>query len=157
MSFKGEYMLELKTFNDLINIKPNNNYYLSGDIDCAGQVLEKPICDFVGEINGNGYTIKNLVIKQEIYREEQPVTLFYSLYKTTIKNLCIENLQFQGLNSVYSLHVCAVADVIEYSCLHDIKIEIISENDTPIPLAITYNNCDIENVLVTCNGKEIKV
>lgn len=157
MYLKGEYMLELKSFNDLLNIKPNNKYKITKDIDCMGQILKNPICDFIGEIDGNGYTIKNLVIKQDVYREEQPVALFYSLYKTTIKNLNIKNLEFQGLNSIYSLHVGVLADVIEYSTLQNMNIEIVSENDTIIPLGNIYNKCEICGVSIKCNGKEINV
>ena len=150
-------MNQIKTFDDFINIKTNNTYDLLNDIDCENKTLNKPICDFVGVINGNGYTIKNLIIEQDIWREEQPISFFYSICNSVIKDLNIKNIKFHGLDSIYSLNLGVLADVMENSVIENLNIEVESENEKIIPLCNQHYKCDIKNVTLICNGKEVKV
>ena len=94
----------IKTAADLDNIRNNlsGKYILMGDIDLSSYSNWTAIGDstnrFTGELNGNGYVIKNLTINRA---DEDNVGLFAtigSIYGTAgeVKNLGLENVNITG-------------------------------------------------------------
>ena len=83
----------IKTAADLDNIRNNlsGKYILMNDIDLSSYSNWVPIgngSSFTGELNGNGYVIRNMTINNTT---EQLVGLFASTDGATISNLGIEN------------------------------------------------------------------
>ena len=76
---------------------------LGCDIDLAGQDWT-PIADvFVGELNGNGYVIKNMTITSESANNSDEVGLFCELGDSAyIQNLGFENVNISGSSIQYA-------------------------------------------------------
>ena len=95
------------TANELKNIQMDGKYVLVYDIDLGGAEwtpLGTEKSPFSGEFNGNGLTISNIKITKDI----QYVGLFgYNV--GTIKNLKIENFQFDVESRHYSVCVSGLA------------------------------------------------
>ena len=74
-----------------------NRYWVCNDIDVASMPLDLTIKSFAGEINGNGYTIKNLTVNKTISATEPAIALFGAMEETAvIKNLTLENVNFNA-------------------------------------------------------------
>ncbi len=88
----------IKTADELQAMQDNlsGKYILMNDIDLDGYSWT-PIDSFTGELNGNGFVVRNLTINKPT---EYDVGLFGSTDTATIKNLGIENASVTGGNSV---------------------------------------------------------
>lgn len=91
----------IKTANDLKNIGNNmsGKYILMGDIDLSGinwNMIGTELGNLVfsGELNGNGYTIKGLTLRDNVQGG-----LFSQLNRAVITNLSIENATLSNICS----------------------------------------------------------
>ena len=91
----------IKTANDLKNIGNNmsGKYILMGDIDLSGinwNMIGTELGNLVfsGELNGNGYTIKGLTLRDNVQGG-----LFSELNRAVITNLSIENATLSNICS----------------------------------------------------------
>jgi len=139
-------MKYIKTIEDFKSIKPQDACELVNDIDFQNSQIEYLIDDFRGIFDGNGYTLKNIVISKKIFRDEQPVSLINSTFRASIKNLNISNLQINIKANGYEPNISALCDCCEYTQLENITIS--TKNDISlfnIENKNTYKNLIINN------------
>lgn len=140
----------IKNKQDLFKIKSTEDYELMCDIDLENEEIEYLIDDFRGNLNGNGYCIKNIVIKKEIITDEQPVALINSMFRASLKNLNIKNLQINVKNNGYTPSISLLCDTCENSVIDNVSIESIKKN---IPFIMKENKNSFSNIIV--NNKKI--
>lgn len=92
-SLHAETVIGIGSCDDLLTIKnrTTESYQLESDIDCAGEVLTKPI-DFKGKLNGNYHTISGLKIRSN----DRDLGLFSNIYDATINNLTLEAITVES-------------------------------------------------------------
>lgn len=114
----------VRTPQELMNMKSDGDYYLACDIDMF-EVRWKPVADFSGHFDGNGYAINDL------YSET------YGLFSTLKSGAVVENVTMSGvyITSKYK-NIGAVAAVIK-SGEENIKID----------------NCFVSGVVASCRTK----
>lgn len=118
--------IEITDAEGLLAIKdnPTYNYYLANDIDLDG-ALWTPISLFSGEIDGNGYTIKNLIMNTTAASE----MAFIIKNEGVIKNLCMSNIRYtvstgQLMNTLYSILVCNNNGIIDNVVMSDSQFDV---------------------------------
>ena len=84
--------IPISTLEDLLAIPENDakNYFLTGDIDCEGAVINTQIIGFSGTIDGSGYKIYNFEFQPT---EAENVGLF-ATNGGTIKNLTFADFSY---------------------------------------------------------------
>ena len=87
-------MLEIFKVDDFKKIKSNSECKLMNNIDFKGRPIKYLIDDFRGIFDGNGYTLKNITISDDVAYGAQTISLINTMYKAKVKNLTIENLKF---------------------------------------------------------------
>ena len=87
------------TAEDLSNINNTGNYILMNDIDLSGFGNWKPIEEFSGILDGNGYKISNLTIKDDSDKSKSEIGLFKNLKGAEIKNLGITDANINIKNA----------------------------------------------------------
>ncbi len=85
-----------------------DSYVLANDIDCSSIANFTPINYFAGTINGNGHTISNLTINQDI---DSPI----GFIQTAAGGTSISNLSFKNVDITNTNSQSAVGCVIGYS------------------------------------------
>ena len=84
---------------DMFNsVSAGKRYWLTKDIDVSSSKIAAK-ATFDGEIQGNGYTISNLIVQKSKISAGSTVSLFGEIQSTAI----IENLTLDGLTFTYSL------------------------------------------------------
>ena len=144
-----EYV-SIHSVEDLLSIKPHKAYRLTCDIDCGNKKIPFLLGDFVGEIDGDGYCIKNLTISEgEITINSQPVAMFYTMSRSVIKNLKIFNLKIEVPRSVYKPEVAALCVEASDTLFENVYVEAVTTGITKLPLIYDSNNCEYVNVEVS--------
>lgn len=143
--------MKICTIEDLLSISTNGSYELAADIDFNGQVIERLLDDFRGELDGKGHAIKNVVLKTEVDYDEQIVALINTTYKAVIKNIVFENVVFDINCGVYIPNVAILCGECEYSTLENITI---SSNKQNLPMIALSNHSSYSNCV--CDGKRGK-
>lgn len=86
---------------DAVRNDLSGKYMLMGDIDLSGFANWDPIGDnsddFTGTFDGNGHVVKNLKIDSPT---ENDLGLFGCIMFATIQNICMENVDIKGNDSV---------------------------------------------------------
>ena len=140
-------MKEIRNFNDLLCIEPYGDYYLTHDIDCAGAEITHLVGDFKGTINGKGFAIKNLTIKEEdIWTDGQLIALFYTMSNACVKNLRLENISLSIAPSDYSPSVALLCVKANNSTIENLTVNPSSAITNNIPLVYEANNCSFANI-----------
>jgi hypothetical protein len=91
--------------NEVINDNDSKNYLQMNDIDCSlhgeftsiGRMWASTHRNFLGNYDGQGFTISNIIISQPT---RQNVGIFTGLHSSNIKNLHIKNTSVSGLDFV---------------------------------------------------------
>lgn len=144
--------ISIKSVEDLLEIKPHKAYRLTRDIDCGNTKHPFLLGDFVGEIDGDGYCIKNLTISEsEITINSQPVAMFYTMSRSIVKNLKILNLKIEVPKSVYKPEVAALCVEASDTLFENVYVEAEATGITKLPLIYDSNNCEYVNVKVSNN------
>ena len=146
-----EYV-SIKSFDDLKTIKSGKSYKLECDIDCRNGKLSKLCGDFSGLIDGNGFCIKNLVINEyDLFTDGQPITMFYTMKRSIVKNLKILNLKIEVPKSAYKPEVAALCTKASDTLFENVYVEAVATGITKLPLIYDSNNCEYVNVEVSDN------
>lgn len=93
----GNYYLVSQP-KDLQTVKAGGKYYLMNDIDMSGVATTFPDA-FVGEILGNGHTVKNLTVT----KTQSRTGVYYGLFNELGGNAVIRDITFENLRVVVSL------------------------------------------------------
>lgn len=137
---------------DFIKITSKGNYELSANIDFKGQKVKWIIDDFRGTLEGNGYTIKNIVIVRKVEFDEQNISLINSMCGATLKNVSFENVRFEIDSGIYFPKVSALCGECEKSILENVKVV---SNLPNIPMVDTSNSSSYINCKLNgCTKKE---
>ena len=88
-------MEEIKNKEELFSIDEKGEYVLINDIDCADEKIKCLLKNFKGKIDGAGHSIKNIVISDMIWGDEQTVALFYNMTRATINNIIFDGIKLE--------------------------------------------------------------
>ena len=139
-------------FNDLTSIHSRKAYRLACDIDCKNERISKILENFVGTIDGNGYSIKNLIIEDnEIILNSQPVALFHTMNRSIVKNLKILNLKIEVPKSVYNPEIAALCVEASDTLFENVYVEAAATYSEKLPLVYDSNNCEYVNIELSNN------
>ncbi len=143
----GEWKV-LRTAKEVTSmfISPNNNYYLSQDIDCKGQTAYTVGNVFKGHIRGNGHTISNLTFTASGLISGDKVAIFGEMTKDSK----IENLNFKNtiLNCAVSRNNTFINLYLICYSLRNGEVPTISNlafDGLTISVELK-DNCGIENI-----------
>ena len=143
---------EIKSFDDLLKIRTGNKYKLVCDIDCKKQPISKILGDFSGEIDGCGYSISNLILKEsQVKYDTQPISLFYTVKRTVIKNLRFVDLKIDLPKTNYDMNVAGLCVNASDSVFKNISFDSLISNEKEIPLIYDSNNCNYLNIKLPNN------
>lgn len=145
---------KLSSFDELRTISRNGEYVLNNDIDCKGIKIPCIAEDFSGTLDGNGHVIRNLVITDDVWGDDQWIALFYSMSRAKITNITFENLQIIYDDSVYSPRVAALTGECDNCLIQGVSINVTSSSKRNIPMIYSTNGSKELNNSYCCNGKE---
>ena len=144
-------------FEDLKKIKKNGEYELKNDVDCENEKIPSIISYFTGKINGKGFTIRNLVIGDEIWGDEQTLALFVSLNRAEITDINFENIRMDYTRGSYKPRIGALAGSCSDCKIVNVVFSVSNSSNGETPLVYEANNCEMQNNKIVCNGKEAPV
>ena len=143
---------EIKSFDDLLKIRTGNKYKLVCDIDCKKQPISKILGDFSGEIDGCGYSISNLILKEsQVKYDAQPISLFYTMKRAEIKNLRFVDLKIDLPKTNYDMNVAGLCVNASDSIFKNISFDSLISNEKELPLIYDSNNCKYSNIKLPSN------
>lgn len=114
----------VSTANQLMNMKPDGNYYLTADIDLTN-VKWKPIKNFSGHLDGNGYEITGLTSNT------------YGLFSTLKSGAVVENVKLT--NAYITSKYKTVGGIVSI-------IQSDAEN-------VTIKDCFVSGLVSSCRKK----
>ena len=124
-----------------------DNVKLTSDIDFEGDTVE-PIQEFYGWIDGNGYCIKNLEIRDEINSEK---AAFIINNNGVIKNLTIENASVKAEEEASPLVVNNKGKISNCEC-RDVEVTsggeaggFVFDNKKEGEIQNVYSNSEVES------------
>ncbi len=141
----------INSFEELRHLKRKGEYELSCDIDCGGETVKCLLGDFSGKLNGNGHTISNLILSDEIWGDEQSLAMFYSAARAVIQDVVFEKITLSYDRTCYHPRVAALVGNCSNSIVKNVVVKIGS-CDESIPLIYEATDCTIENVTFSING-----
>lgn len=151
-------MMEYITcFDDLKNIKKNGEYELKNDIDCKNVKIASIISYFTGKINGRGFTIRNLVIGDEIWGDEQTLALFISLNRAEITDINFENINMEYTKGSYKPRIGALAGSCSDCKIVNVDFSVSNSSNEETPLVYEVSNCEMQNNKIVCNEKKTPI
>ena len=147
----------ISNFEELKAIKKNGEYELKNDIDCEDGQISGILPYFTGKIYGEGFTIKNLTISNEIWGDEQTLALFYSMSRAEIKDVCFENITLEYSRGSYKPRIGALAGTCSDCIISNVIMCVSNNSNGETPLVYEASNCKMQNNKMVCNGKEVPV
>lgn len=144
----------IHNYNDLFKLNRKGIYELVEDIDCEGKSISKIIGDFSGIIDGAGHVIKNLVLCDEIWGDEQTLALFYTMSRAEIRDIKFENLKIVCDDGCFNPRVGALAGICTDCKIINVTVSVINDSNREIPLVYEASNCELQNNKIVCNGEE---
>lgn len=148
---------DIYTAEDLLSIEKNGEYYLRNDIDFEGKKIPCIAPLFSGKIHGGGFSIKNLILSDIIWGDEQKFALFRVLDNAEITNISFDNIRLEYDEKCYSPRVAVVAGECNNCRFSNIRVEAINESDSKTCMFYEFNECISEDNEIRCNGKITKV
>lgn len=143
----------IRSFDDLLNLKRKGEYELEYDIDCEGKTIKCIIGDFSGKLNGKGHKIKNLILSDEIWGDEQTLALFYSMTKAEITDITFEKISVIYDRTCYQPRVAVLAGSCSNCVFRNVSVVMEKESEN-LSLIYEANDCEIENVSIFKDGKK---
>ena len=150
-------MRSISNADELFSLTKAESVELLNDIDCLGKHIPKLCSIFRGTIIGNNHTIKNLVIDDPVWGDEQKIALFSYLTHACIKDLTIENLTIVADKGVYKPSIAALCAEISDSVLENITVKVSTSNGEDIPMIYDSVGGEDSRLIYYCNNKEYKI
>lgn len=142
----------IENCNELLNISSNGVYELTQDIDFEYKAIDKIFGDFKGILDGKGHKIKNIVLKaSEIWMNNQPICLFYTLRNATVKNVTFENIFIDNEESIYNPQYSVLCDDACGTLFENIEVNLNLKNDNIFPIVYNSYMCEYKNVKLSKN------
>ena len=149
-------MIRVYTPEDLLTISKNDDVVLMNDLDFCNQKIKCIIPEFRGVLNGNGFTISNLLISDSIWGDEQKIALFTYISHAKIHSLTIREMKFVFPDSVYNPNVAALGVEVNESVIENVKIYVNTSNQREIPMLYETNGTKVNDLEIICNGVSVK-
>ena len=137
---------DMKIYNmeDVLKISRTGIYELMSDIDFNGKPIKWLIDDFRGVLEGNGHSIKNLLIKRDVKHDNETCALINTMGDAVIKNVVFENVVFD-INDKDSISKPAVlCGHCEYSTIDNVLVFSNRPNNSLVYISnhSTYIRCE---------------
>ena len=87
---------EIRKMEDLLEIEETGEYVLKNDLDLEGKNINCLCKYFKGMIDGDGHYIRNFVLSDIIWGDEQTLALFYNMSHAIIKNMVTRTMGHKG-------------------------------------------------------------
>ena len=130
-------------------IGEDDKFYLIQDIDCAGVTTAENINTFRGELQGNGFKIKNLTVAQS--KDKNPSYALFGDIKETAK---IENVIFENVTVKFATDILGNAQNMYFLFFAMEMGATVSNVDLTGKLEITLNKRVSNNNIVYPANKE---
>ncbi|MCL2086310.1 MAG: Ig-like domain-containing protein [Oscillospiraceae bacterium] len=152
---KWEGYIKISTPLELSQIIGSSKYYLTRDIDLKGFGLWSPISSFSGELDGNGFAIRNLTSIEG--------GLFHRL-SGKVRNLGLINVDITSPNDAGALAKIYNGNLVVENCyvtgkvlstdINSVAAGLVSriEGGYDISASITFNNCLNMATVTTTSG-----
>ena len=141
----------INSFEELKRIKRRGEYRLGCDIDCGGETVKCILGDFSGKLYGDGHTLSNLILSDEIWGDEQFLALFYSTTRAEIQDIIFDDITLKYDRTCYHARIAALVGNCANSIVKNVVVNMNSSDDR-IPLIYEANDCTIEKVAFKING-----
>lgn len=150
-------METISSFDGLMKIKRNGEYELKNDIDCENKKVSCILSYFTGKLYGCGFKIKNLIIGDEIWGDEQTLALFNSMNRAEIKDITFENITMDYSRGSYKPRIGALAGACTDCKINNVIMSVSNSSNNDTPLVYEASNCEMQNNKIVCNGKEAPI
>lgn len=147
----------ISCFEELKAIKKNGEYELKNDIDCENNKISGILPYFTGKLYGGGFAIKNLIISDEIWGDEQTLALFYNMSRAEIKDVTFENTIMDYSRGCYKPRIGALAGTCSDCIISNVTMYVSNSSSSETPLVYAASNCKMQNNRIVCNGKEVPI
>lgn len=128
----------ISTVDDFLNLLPkayDEKFILMADLDFQGRTIKTMgsiIDEFCGQLNGNGFTIKNLNIDGN--------GLFYSATHATFSDLRLDNIKVNGRGAEYAGVLCGTSNWSSYENIIIENSSIYDANTAGLLLGYDYSS-----------------
>ncbi len=146
-------MEEIKNKEDLFSMDEKGEYVLINDIDCGDEKIKCILKNFKGKIDGAGHSIKNIVISDIIWGDEQTVALFYNMTRATINNIIFDGIKLEYDDGFYTPRVAVIGGKCSDCKFSDIRVTAFNPSEDKTPMFYDLNNCVNINNIIKCNKK----
>ena len=150
-------MRSINTVDELLSLSKTDNVELTADIDCHGKHIPKICSIFRGTLEGNNHAIRNLVIDDPIWGDEQKLSLFSYLTHASIKNIRFENITFLINKGVYTPKIAGLCTNVADSILDNVTVNVLTSNGEDIPMIYDSVGGTDNNLVYTCNNEKYKI
>lgn len=145
-------MIQIRLAEELLRIQKTDEVVLMNDIDFGDRKLECIIPEFRGVLNGNGYTISNIVVSCPVWGDEQKIALFNYISHAKVKDIVFKGIKFDLMVNSYSPSIAALGVEVNDSVIDNVKMYVNTSNLIGIPLLYEANGVETHNLEITCNG-----
>ena len=142
---------------ELLKLRKNGNYTLLNDIDFENARVPCLAKYFTGTINGNGFTIRNLTLSDDIWGDEQTIALFVNMNRATITDLSFQNIRLEYQKGCYHPRIGVLAGSCSDFRISNVSVIALNNDSGITPMIYETNNCTITDVKMMCNGAECPI
>lgn len=146
----------ISNFSQLKSIETKSNIILVEDIDCDNAELECLAKIFKGKLDGNGHSIKNLILTSEIWSDGQVLALFQYLDHAMIENITFDNLIIKVDLDGYKPKISALCHESMHSIIKNVHIKGQLIGCKAVPMIDTVLKGTVDNSSFECDGKALK-
>ena len=150
-------MRSVSTVDELLALTKNDSIELLCDIDCQGRAIPVLCSVFFGSIDGHNHSIRNLVIDDPFWGDEQKIALFRHISNASIKNIRFESIMITLGEEEYSPSIAGFSTDVADSELKNISMTVFTSNGDNIPMIYGSVGGTVEALSYICNGENYKI
>lgn len=147
----------ISSFEELMQMDKNGEYELKCDIDCKSAKISGILRYFTGKLNGAGHVVRNIVISDEIWGDEQTLALFYNMNRAEIRDISFDNITMEYKRGSYRPRIGALAGSCADCIIKNVIMSVSNSSNNETPLLYEASNCEMQNNKIICNGKGVPV
>lgn len=145
----------ISSVSDLFSIRKNDHIKLTCDIDCEEATTACFTEIFRGRFDGGGFTIRNLILTDTIWGDEQRISLFNYLSNAIICNVIFDNIIIDINLGRYTPKIAGLCVESTNSIIRNVTMSAIT-NCSSVPLIYETNGGEAEQLFMFCNGQATK-
>ena len=148
------HMKYITKIEDLIKLDPKESYILKNDIDCEN-IRVPCLCKyFSGRFFGAGHKIRNLILSNEVWGDEQKISLFGDMNRAEIDDVIFENFIMEYQKGCYKPRVGALASSCSDCTIKNVIMTVSNNSKQNTPMVYEVNDCLMQDNKIICNEKE---